>query len=189
MANQSTQLSKTISYALRHRPEVFGLVLDAEGWVSIDDLVAALSKHEERWRDVTAADIRAIPAASSKQRFAFDGNRIRALYGHSLPDRIEMVSGMPPEFLFHGTAETSLTSIRQSGLQPMDRQFVHMSIDERSAREVGLRRSREPVILKIHAMRAFENGCAFYARNEHIWLSNSIPPDFLEFPTASSESS
>ncbi len=189
MANQSTQLSKTISYALRHGPDTFGLELDSEGWVSIDDLVAALSIHEERWRDVTAADIRAIPAASSKQRFAIDGNKIRALYGHSLPDKLEMASGIPPEFLFHGTAETSLTSIRQSGLQPMDRQFVHMSIDERSAREVGLRRSKDPVILKIHAKLAFEKGCEFYARNEHIWLSNSIPPDFLEFPTGSSASS
>jgi len=27
------RLSKTISHALRHKPEEYGLILDAEGWV------------------------------------------------------------------------------------------------------------------------------------------------------------
>jgi len=36
------RLSKTISHALRHRPEIYGLELDAEGWTPVEDLLAAL---------------------------------------------------------------------------------------------------------------------------------------------------
>ena len=39
------KLSKEVSYALRHHPEEYGLVLDAEGWVALDMLVDALRAH------------------------------------------------------------------------------------------------------------------------------------------------
>jgi putative RNA 2'-phosphotransferase len=35
-------LSKRMSLALRHKPERFGLVLDAGGWVRVDNVLAAL---------------------------------------------------------------------------------------------------------------------------------------------------
>ncbi len=37
-----TELSKEISYALRHRPQEYGLVLDENGWVGIENLLKAL---------------------------------------------------------------------------------------------------------------------------------------------------
>lgn len=45
MDNNNVKLSKTISYALRHRPEEFGLKLDSGGWVNISDLISALKSH------------------------------------------------------------------------------------------------------------------------------------------------
>jgi putative RNA 2'-phosphotransferase len=35
------QLSKTLAHALRHAPEEYNLTLDPEGWVGLDDLLAA----------------------------------------------------------------------------------------------------------------------------------------------------
>ncbi len=43
MKEELVQLSRTMSYALRHHPESFGLVLDSEGWVPVDDLLASAS--------------------------------------------------------------------------------------------------------------------------------------------------
>ena len=45
MTHQQTKISKTISYALRHRPDEFGLKLDVEGWVPINDLTKAASSN------------------------------------------------------------------------------------------------------------------------------------------------
>ena len=38
MHHDLIQLSKTISHALRHAPEQYGLTLDSEGWVATQDL-------------------------------------------------------------------------------------------------------------------------------------------------------
>jgi len=36
----SNELSKFLSYLLRHRPEAKNIILDKEGWASIDELSA-----------------------------------------------------------------------------------------------------------------------------------------------------
>lgn len=43
----------------------------------------------------------------------------------------------------------------------MNRQYVHLSIDEEIALQVGKRRDSEPVILKILAKKAFDSGINF----------------------------
>ena len=43
LSNKQVAASKTMSYALRHRPEEFGLVLDKEGWVDVKTFCAALA--------------------------------------------------------------------------------------------------------------------------------------------------
>ena len=37
------QLSKTVSHALRHKPQFYNLNLDNQGWVLLSDLVFALN--------------------------------------------------------------------------------------------------------------------------------------------------
>ena len=75
----------------------------------------------------------------SKQRFAVEGGRIRARYGHSVPLAISYEYAEPPATLYHGTSEANLASILREGLLPMGRQKVHLSADTETARQVGLR--------------------------------------------------
>jgi RNA:NAD 2'-phosphotransferase (TPT1/KptA family) len=49
-----TKLSHILSYALRHNPLKYNLMLDKEGWTSISELLIALSlhhqhHHSDRW--------------------------------------------------------------------------------------------------------------------------------------------
>jgi len=37
--SKEIKLSKAMCYALRHRPDEFGLTLDKYGWTSVEDLV------------------------------------------------------------------------------------------------------------------------------------------------------
>lgn len=45
------ELSKEISYALRHAPWEYELEMDEEGWVSVEQLLDALNK-DEKWESI-----------------------------------------------------------------------------------------------------------------------------------------
>ena len=76
-------VSKRLSFVLRHRPDSVGLRLDPQGWVAVDDLLAALAAHGLR---LSRDDLDRVVAGNDKRRFAFDetGTRIRASQGHSV---------------------------------------------------------------------------------------------------------
>lgn len=119
---------------------------------------------------------------ASKQRHEIRAGRIRALYGHSLPGRVERVPASPPDEMFHGTSPAAAEAIRvEGGLHPMGgRQFVHLSVDRDMAREVGARKALEPVILAVAAREAATAGVMFYAGNRKVWLADSVPARFIE---------
>lgn len=173
------RLSKVVSHALRHAPWVYELELDAEGWAPLEQLLAALREKGGTWTEVDRAAIERMMAAADKQRYELDGERIRALYGHSVPGRIEKKPGTPPAELFHGTAPTTARLIETDGLKPMRRQFVHLSADREMAIAVGGRKSSQPVILTIDAEAASKAGVVFYEGNERVWLADFVPAEFI----------
>lgn len=174
------QLSKTMAFALRHHPEQFGLFLDDEGWVPVNDLLFALRQQHSDWQRLSAEDFAAVIAQSEKQRYEMRNGMIRAYYGHSTPQKIERKPTVPPKVLFHGTTPQAASRIRIEGLKTMRRQHVHLSEDIDTARQVALRRTQRPVILKIRAGDAYEQGIPFYLGNDKVWLSESLPPDFVQ---------
>jgi putative RNA 2'-phosphotransferase len=173
------RLSKTISHALRHKPGEYGLQLDAEGWVPIEKLLDALRRRRNAWQQISVADIERIIAESEKQRFEMRDGQIRAYYGHSTSEKIDKQPATPPAFLYHGTTRQVTEAIRREGLKAMNRQYVHLSTDEQTARIVALRRTSQPVILRIAALEAHQQGIRFYLGNEDIWLADPIPPEFI----------
>lgn len=174
------QLSKSISYALRHAPAEFGLTLDPGGWVAVDRLLAALRKRRKPWRKLEEADLHALLEASEKKRFEIREGRIRAMYGHSVAKRIEYPPAEPPEWLWHGTHPQAAARIRVEGLRPMGRQYVHCSVDRETAEKVARRRTRTPVFFRVLAGKAHRAGIAFYPGQDQTWLCDVLPPEFLE---------
>lgn len=172
------ELSRTLSYALRHAPWVFGLSLDSEGWVPVEELIRAI-KRERKWDWLTQADLLRMVSRAVKKRFEISHGRIRALYGHSIPGKIQKREQIPPVILYHGTARRFLEAIWQEGLLPGKRQYVHLSEDMETAAVVGSRRDSEPVLLCVNALEASQNGVRFFEGNEKIWLSDDIPQRFL----------
>ncbi len=179
MKQALVQLSRTISYALRHNPESFDLQLDSEGWVDVEDLLAALSRRRTAWSQLRETDILDLLAQSEKQRFELDNGRIRAYYGHTLAQKIAHVPVSPPAFLYHGTTPQAYEHIQQQGLHPMARQYVHLSAEKKTALEVARRRTESPVLLKISARQAENQGIPFYLGNDMVWLSDNIPPRYI----------
>jgi putative RNA 2'-phosphotransferase len=175
-------LSKTMSYALRHHPEQFGLVLDEFGFVDVNALVRAISLNGFKYVDVTIDDITRIvnaPKPGEKKRYEIVGDKIRAYYGHSTGN-IKKTPVEPPEVLYHGTTSNAWESIQKTGLDPMGRDFVHLSAETGTAIIVAKRRTNQPVILIVDAKVAYKDGVKFYSEPNNVWLSDPIPVEYIK---------
>ena len=173
-----TELSKEISYALRHAPWEYELEMDEEGWVPVEQLLDALHK-DKKWKNVSENDLAVMIQKSEKKRHEILNGKIKAHYGHSIQMRIIKEEKMPPGVLYHGTARKFLDSIKVEGLLPKGRQYVHLSQDIETANSVGMRRDRKPCILRIDAKRASKDGIKFYYGNEKVWLADEIPSKYI----------
>jgi RNA:NAD 2''-phosphotransferase len=168
-----------MSYALRHAPWEYELELDEHGWVNIEQLL--YSFHEEKkWSEVDINDIAYVVENCDKKRFEIDGCRIRALYGHSIPQKIIKESLQPPEVLYHGTPRRFVSTIKEKGLIPKGRQYVHLAIDTDMALQVGKRRDGHPSLLIVNSKDAWNEGVKFYKGNERVWLADFIDPKYIE---------
>ena len=173
------ELSKEISYALRHAPWEYELELDEEGWVWVEQLLEALHRSED-WQGIQAADLERIIENAEKKRFEIKAGKIRAFYGHSIPMKIVKEEKQPPDVLYHGTARRFLDSIFEKGLLPKSRQYVHLSQDMETAQTVGKRHDNKPCILRIDAQKAWKEGVKFYQGNEKVWLADTVPAGYLK---------
>jgi putative RNA 2'-phosphotransferase len=180
MNKQVVEISKFLSFVLRHKPQAIGITLDAEGWVAVDDLLAAAARNG---KPITRQQVEDVVATNDKKRFSFsaDGRLIRANQGHSVEVDLGLVPIEPPELLYHGTVERFLDSIRAQGLLRGNRHHVHLSADRETAARVGQRRSR-PVVLVIEAGRMHCDGRPFYRSENGVWLTETVPPGYLRFP-------
>ncbi|HEY9705776.1 MAG TPA: RNA 2'-phosphotransferase [Allocoleopsis sp.] len=174
-----TRLSKNISRALRHAPWIYELELDEEGWTDIENLLEGLRSEKSVWKNLSIEDLHKMIFLGDKKRFQIENNKIRALYGHSLPGKINKTPATPPEILYHGTAPKIVEQILREGLKPMNRQYVHLSADKATALSVGKRKAQLPVILKILALQGSQNGVNFYQGNDLIWLADTVPSQFI----------
>jgi putative RNA 2'-phosphotransferase len=170
----SKETSKFLSLVLRHAPERIGIVLDAQGWTNVDDLIA---KAAAAGVALDRATLKEIVATSDKQRFTLsdDGTRIRAAQGHSVEVDLDLASAIPPAILFHGTARDNTTAILAEGLRPGKRRHVHLSPDVETARRVGMRHG-SPVIFHVDTARMHADGLMFWQADNGVWLTADVPP-------------
>lgn len=174
------ELSKEVSYALRHAPWEYELEVDEEGFVPVSQLLAALDETGHYERSVTVEDLRHMMEVSDKKRHEIVGDKIRALYGHSIPMHIKKEKTVPPDVLYHGTTHKALDRILKEGLKPMSRQYVHLSKDIGTALLVGKRRDDKPVLLSVDAKKAYEDGIKFYLGNDKVVLTDYVPSKYLK---------
>lgn len=177
---QINTASKYLSLLLRHQPEKIGLQLDENGWASVEELLL-------KWDGPVILDytsLEHIVSTNNKKRFSFDesGQKIRASQGHSIGIDLQLEPQSPPDVLYHGTVEKYLASIRSQGLLKMDRQHVHLSMDEGTATAVAQRRGK-PVLLQIRSGDMQASGYSFFLSANSVWLTEHVPVDYIQFPS------
>jgi len=168
------KVSRYMSYLLRHNPE--DLEMDMQGFVSLDEL---LKKIKERF-PVDRRLVFEIVDQSERKRFEIVEDRIRALYGHSIPVRLDLEEEKTVKVLYHGTTSDAASKILKAGLRPMKRRWVHLSPTIEIATQIGLRRTNKPLILEIDAEAARKDGAKFYKATDTVYLCRHIQPGHVK---------
>jgi len=174
MTQSLTEISKFLSYILRHKPDAIGLKIDAQGWANIKDII------EKADIEITETMIKNVVVSSDKKRFIIsdDGLCIRANQGHSVDIDLGLKPKEPPEILYHGTASRFLDEIRRHGLRPQNRQYVHLSDNVETAMKVGQRHGKS-VVLSIPAQSMHKIGHLFFQAENGVWLIKAVPAQFI----------
>ncbi len=167
--HQLIRRGKRLAFFLRHDK---GYPFDEHGWREVSDLI---NNHS-----YTMEELEEIVETNNKQRFEFseDKCRIRARQGHSVHVDVELEEKIPPDTLYHGTAESFLDSIFERGIIKGNRLYVHLSSTEGIAIKVG-KRHGEPVVLAIDSKRMAEEGHRFFLSRNGVWLTDYVDPKYI----------
>ena len=131
-------------------------------------------------------DLEWIVDNNNKKRFSYseDMMLIRANQGHSINVDVQLEKVEPPHYLYHGTTSDNLNGIIEKGLLKMNRQHVHLTDDEDTAINVGLRYAKKRdklLVLKIQAKLMSFDGYKFFLSKNGVYLTDHVPTKYLEF--------
>ena len=168
---------KKLAWLLRHDKDAFDCgFIDENGWRSIKSLCKVY--------DYTPELIDEIVETNNKQRYEYneDKTKIRARQGHSIPVDVGLKEAditYKNPFLYHGTSEKYLEDIKRDGLLPQTRQYVHLSLDEETAINVGKRHGGETYVIIIDAIKMIEDGEIIYISNNGVYNVKKVDPKYF----------
>lgn len=189
MVNFNVELSKFMSWFLRHNLENSGITYDPGGWVRVSDLINYYNINYSNRNCITTMEIVLVVKSCAKQRFSIRGEgqvmEIRANQGHSvcnisnswLLTRITE----PLPVCVHGTTPEAWNLIKNTGLSRMSRQHIHMAIGIPGDKQVisGMR-STSQVVISIDMTKAIHDGIPFYMSSNGVILSpGPIPIEYF----------
>jgi putative RNA 2'-phosphotransferase len=155
--------------------------MDSQGWVDFEDLIDVLAA-EDILGENAEATVEELVEGSERRRFEIRDGKIRALYGHSSRVKLTYPEDEPPDTLYHGTTLDAARRVREEGLLPAGRAFVHLSSTRDEAINVGRRHEDDPVLIEIDTFAAIEKGLRFHQATELIWLCPALPADVCRVP-------
>ncbi|NNE42725.1 MAG: RNA 2'-phosphotransferase, partial [Gemmatimonadetes bacterium] len=177
----ATRLSKFLSLVLRHRPDEYGLKMDLEGWVDFDDLIDVLAAEDVVGENAEEI-VQDLVNSGDRPRFQIADGKIRALYGHSSRVNLDYPECEPPDTLYNGTSVENARSIKENGLPPAGRAYVHLSSTAEEALSIGRRHDDDPVLIEIDTFAAIETGIKFHQATALIWLCPALAANVCRVP-------
>lgn len=167
-------LSKRMSFSLRHGPQFFDFTMNDQAQVELNDFANAVN--------IPVEIVEWIVANDEKNRFTLRDGYIWCSQGHTFNSGIEfpIVSDDDmPAYLYHGTKMSFLNSIIETGLRSMSRQYVHLSGDTVRAQTVADRRKGKSIILRIDTALLRDAGIVVRIAENGVYLTEDIPADCL----------
>ena len=184
---KENNISKKLSYYLRHNLNEITNNVTSDGYVLLSDL---LLHKDFVTNNISVDEIKFVVANNDKQRFKLitdeSGNlMIRANQGHSISKSSKSIDqniiykeiNEPLDYCVHGTTKKAITNILNSGLHKMSRTHIHFAFKPNAIS--GFRKSSD-VLIYINMTRAMHDGIKFYiSDNEVILCEGPINPIYF----------
>jgi putative RNA 2'-phosphotransferase len=176
--HKETGLVKMLAYVLGVAPHEFGLVPDAEGWITLKELTKALHE-EDGWRGVRESMITDAVNRLAPDQLELDEKLIRSRERKSPRPRPGVE---PPPHIFIGLRRRAWPALKDRGLEARDDIPLVLAKSEEFALRLGRRRDAEPVLVTVQAQQAMDLGVIFSGLGEELFLADWIPADCLMGP-------
>lgn len=179
-------LGRILAGMLRHFPENYGVRLDDHGWVKVYSIVPAIRARRKSFGWLTARHIESMALTDPKERYQVNkGHEIRATYGHTIPIELDdLPTDDIPDTLYYQTTDEELEFIRETGISPSDKTWVHLSLTYRQAYVSGLFHVDEPRIVGIDVKKLVGSGINVYRATSDVFVVREIPSEFIIEPEA-----
>lgn len=161
-----------LSWLLRHGAREAGLAMDEAGWASIAEVLRAAG--------LERAQLDRVVEGNNKQRYQVEGDRIRAVQGHSLGGTPVTCDGLEASWqrvvrdapVFHGTRTDVIDAIARDGLLPGARTHVHLA----PARDAAVgRRAQVEVLLEVSPVALRAAGLGLFVAPNGVLLARRVP--------------
>ncbi|MGE5258503.1 MAG: RNA 2'-phosphotransferase [Hyphomicrobiales bacterium] len=172
-------LAKMLSYVLGRRPDEFGLVPDAEGFVRLKDLLRALHE-EDGWGYVNLSHLNEVLLSVTNAPVEIVAGLIRAR--NRVASALEVPEPDPPRQLYVCVRRRAYPHVYAEGIRPSSHPRVVLASDRMLAERLGRRIDSDPVILAVNAPSALAQGITFVRLGESLYTAEAIPPDCFSGP-------
>lgn len=178
------QLSKQLSWLLRHGAQKEGITIQPDGFVSVADIL----KHPRFGKQYSLEKLQDIVATDAKKRYTLRLNpltahqEIRANQGHSLEaveaeaclQRIHSVNELP-DAVVHGTFYRNWESIKTEGLKRMRRNHVHFAVlsDDSSGPLSGFRSDCQ-VLIYLNVAKVLDDKLQLFRSSNNVILCSGV---------------
>lgn len=177
MDKQSVEISKTLSWLLRHNLHKTTLKVEEDGYVKFDDVLKL-----PKFKDITVEQVTYIVNENDKQRFSLIERcgelYIRANQGHStetgkLIKQSELLTEITESLseCIHGTTIKAWALIKDSGLNRMNRTHIHFASGQHATS--GFRKSSE-ILIYVNMGLAMADGIKFYLSDNGVILTEGV---------------
>ncbi len=172
-------LGRVLTGILRHFPDRYQLSIDPQGWVSLPQIVRAVSQKHPAYHWLRTQHLIAIAETDAKGRYEVQDDRVRATYGHTVEVEPDLPTDNIPDLLYYPVTADEAGIVLEVGLKPSDRKKVHLSKTAEDARSAGSVRTPEPILLEVDAKRARTEGLVIRRAGKTVYVVDHVPPEFL----------
>jgi len=166
------KLSKLIAYVLDRRPDEFGLVPDASGFVKIKDLLKAVVE-EDGWRHIRRSHLDEILLTVKDPPIEIRENRIRSKSITRIPQPVQ--TEILPKLLYTCVRTRAYPHVAEKGISPSGNASVILCASPHMADRIGKRSDPSPVLLTVHVGKSMTRRVTFFQSGESLFLAEHIP--------------
>ncbi|MFH1597130.1 MAG: RNA 2'-phosphotransferase [Pseudomonadota bacterium] len=179
LPRQLADLARMLTYMLCHRPDEFGLVLSADGFIAVKQVLQTLTG-EPGWGFVRRHHLDQVAALMQPPAFELAHDQIRCLAPG--PARLRRPDATPPALLYAAIPPKAHGRVWEEGLKPPPEKELVLAATRETAMKLGRRRASEPVIVTVQAQSALRAGIAFQGYGDELFLAPALPREFLQLP-------